>query len=68
MCIDVVGQALITGMAYDPEVDADLATRSLKGLIPSSSAKIAYLKNNYLPSYIEHFIAELLTAAQAIKA
>ncbi len=63
-----LGVGLITGMAYDPEVDADLATRSLKGLIPSSSAKIAYLKNNYLPSYIEHFIAELLTAAQAIKA
>lgn len=58
-----LGVGLITGMAYDAEADNDLIMRSLKGLIPSSTSKIAYLKNNYLPSYMEHFIDEMLIAA-----
>ncbi len=63
-----LGVGLIAGMAYNPEADADLVMRSLAGFIPSSSAKVAYLKNNYLPSYLQHFIAELLVAAKAIHA
>lgn len=59
-----LGVGLIAGMAYDPEVDTDLVMRSLAGFIPSSSAKIAYLKNNYLPSYTQHLIDELIAAAQ----
>ena len=61
-----LGVGLITGMAYNANEDTDLVMRSLEGLIPNSSAKIAYLKNNYLPSYIEHFINELLVSAQMI--
>jgi DNA-binding transcriptional LysR family regulator len=63
-----LGIGLITGMAYDAEVDSDLAIRNLAAFIPSSTAKIAYLKNNYLPSFLQHFIAELLAAGKKIKA
>ncbi|MEQ1637774.1 MAG: LysR substrate-binding domain-containing protein [Methylococcales bacterium] len=59
-----LGVGLIADMAYDTEADTDLVMRSLAGFIPSSTAKIAYLKNNYLPSYVQHFIAELLVAAE----
>jgi hypothetical protein len=38
----------------------------LSQLIPSSKTKIAYLKNNYLPVYTQHFIDELLSAAQEL--
>lgn len=63
-----LGVGLITGMAYDADMDNDLVMRSLSGLIPSSNAKIAYLKNNYLPSYTQHFIEELLEEAKAVYA
>lgn len=61
-----LGVGLITGMAYEQRVDADLVMRSLEGIIPSANAKIAYLKNNYLPSYVEHLIEELLSAAKNV--
>jgi DNA-binding transcriptional LysR family regulator len=62
-----LGVGLISDMAYDAEADSDLVMRSLAELIPGSTAKIAYLKNNYLPSYLQHFIAELLSAARHLK-
>jgi LysR family cys regulon transcriptional activator len=62
-----MGVGLITGMAYDPVMDQDLAVRDLSHLIPSSRTKIAYLKHNYLPLYGQHFIDELLLAAKEIK-
>jgi len=55
-----MGVGLIAGMAYDPEIDHDLVVRDLAHLIPISSTKIAYLKQNYLPLYSQHFIEELL--------
>lgn len=55
-----MGIGLIAGMAYDPETDQDLLVRDLSHLIPKSSTKIAYLKQNYLPLYSQHFIDELL--------
>ncbi len=61
-----LGVGLIAGMAYDAEADTDLVMRSLAGFIPSSTAKIAFLKNNYLPSYVQHFVAELLAAAKKV--
>ncbi|MFI3137310.1 MAG: LysR substrate-binding domain-containing protein [Methylococcaceae bacterium] len=63
-----LGVGLITGMAYDADVDSDLTARSLADFIPSSKAKIAYLRNNYLPSYVQHFIAELLAAGKNVNA
>lgn len=62
-----LGVGLITGMAYDPEMDDDLVARSLAGYIPSSTAKIAYLSNTYLPSYVQHFIEELLVFGKQVK-
>ncbi|MGR9012664.1 MAG: LysR substrate-binding domain-containing protein [Gammaproteobacteria bacterium] len=58
-----MGVGIIAGMAYDPAMDQDLVSRDLSHLIPSSRTKIAYLKNNYLPLYTQHFIDELLVAA-----
>lgn len=61
-----MGVGIIAGMAYDPAVDHDLVARDLSHLIPSSKTKIAYLKNNYLPLYTQHFIDELLVAAKEL--
>ncbi|MFA5984625.1 MAG: LysR substrate-binding domain-containing protein [Methylococcaceae bacterium] len=62
-----LGVGLIAGMAYDPVLDNDLTARDLSHLIPCSITKIAYLKKHYLPLYTQHFIEELLFAAQEIK-
>jgi DNA-binding transcriptional LysR family regulator len=59
-----MGVGLIADMAYDPESDQDLVARDMSHLIPHSTTKIAYLKQNYLPLYTQHFIEELLIAAQ----
>ena len=61
-----MGVGIIAGMAYDPTVDQDLVARDLSHLIPSSRTKIAYLKNNYLPLYTQHFMDELLFAAKEL--
>ncbi|MGZ5049906.1 MAG: LysR substrate-binding domain-containing protein [Methylobacter sp.] len=61
-----MGVGIIAGMAYDPAADQDLVARDLSHLIPSSKTKIAYLKNNYLPLYTQHFIDELLIAAKEL--
>jgi DNA-binding transcriptional LysR family regulator len=61
-----MGVGIIAGMAYDPMVDHDLVARDLSHLIPSSRTKIAYLKNNYLPLYTQHFIDELQIAAKEL--
>lgn len=61
-----MGVGIIAGMAYDPVMDQDLVARDLSHLIPSSRTKIAYLKNNYLPLYTQHFIDELLVAAKEL--
>ena len=59
-----MGIGLIAGMAYDAFADQDLVVRDLSHLIPRSITKIAYLKQNYLPLYSQHFIDELLVAAK----
>ena len=58
---------IIAGMAYDKTIDADLVARDLSHLIPCSKTKIAYLKNNYLPLYGQHFIDELVLAAREMR-
>jgi DNA-binding transcriptional LysR family regulator len=62
-----LGVGIIAGMAYDSILDSDLVMRDLSTLIPRSKTKIAYLKNNYLPLYGQHFIEELLIAAQEMQ-
>jgi DNA-binding transcriptional LysR family regulator len=59
-----MGVGLIAGMAYDAVADQDLVLRDLSHLIPRSITKIAYLKQNYLPLYSQHFIEELLIAGK----
>jgi DNA-binding transcriptional LysR family regulator len=61
-----MGVGIIAGMAYDKTIDQDLVLRDLSHLVPSSTTKIAYLKNNYLPLYSQHFIDELLLAASEL--
>lgn len=58
-----LGVGIIAGMAYDAILDRDLVARDLSHLVPCSRTKIAYLKNNYLPLYGQHFIDELVIAA-----
>ena len=58
-----LGVGIIAGMAYNDTLDLDLIARDLSHLIPCSKTKIAYLKNNYLPLYGQHFIEELIFAA-----
>ncbi len=63
-----MGIGIIARMAYDVHTDQDLVIRDLSHLIPKSVTKVAYLKQNYLPLYCQHFIAELLLAAKQINA
>lgn len=63
-----LGVGLIADIAYDPEFDSDLVIRSLSELIAGSVTKIAYLQQHYLPNYAQHFIDELLTAADGFDA
>lgn len=59
-----MGIGFIAGMAYDPAIDRDLIARDLSHLIPLSATKIAYIKQNYLPLYSQHFIDELMLAGK----
>lgn len=58
-----MGVGIIAGTSYEPVKDADLVARSLMDLIPSSTTKIAYLRQLYLPSYCQYFLDELLAEA-----
>ncbi len=62
-----LGVGLIAGMAYDSVFDKDLVVRDLSHLIPSSVTKIAYLKQSYLPLYIQHLIEELRLAGKEFR-
>lgn len=58
-----MGVGIIAGTSYEPNKDSDLIARDLAGLIPSSTTKIAYLKQLYVPKYCRYFIDELLAEA-----
>ncbi|AMK75166.1 MULTISPECIES: LysR substrate-binding domain-containing protein [Methylomonas] len=58
-----MGVGIIAGTAYEASKDSDLVARDLSGLIPSSTTKIAYLKQLYVPNYCRYFIDELLAEA-----
>ena len=55
-----LGVGIIASTAYEPDKDQDLVALNLSHLIPPSRTKIAYLKQQYLPSYLQYFIGELL--------
>lgn len=58
-----MGVGIIAGTAYEAVKDSDLLAIDLSGLIPSSTTKIAYLKQLYVPNYCRYFIDELLAEA-----
>lgn len=55
-----LGVGIIAGTSYESSDDEDLVALDLSHLIPRSVTKIAYLKQLYLPSYLQYFINELL--------
>jgi len=55
------GVGIVTGMSYEPAFDNDLVAISLKGIIPASTTKFAYLKENYLPHHTRYFIEQMLS-------
>ena len=55
-----LGVGIIASMAYDDQVDTDLVEIDLTHLIKRSVTKIAYLKQLYLPDYLQYFINELI--------
>lgn len=59
-----MGVGIIADMAYVADIDKDLLARDLSHLIPLSTTKIAYLKQNFLPLYCQYFVEELLLAAK----
>jgi DNA-binding transcriptional LysR family regulator len=56
-----LGVGIIASTSYEKDNDKDLHALDLSHLIPRSRTKIAYLKQMYLPSYLEYFIGELLS-------
>jgi len=56
-----LGVGIIASTSYEQYNDSDLQALDLSHLIPRSRTKIAYLKQQYLPSYLQYFIGELLT-------
>lgn len=63
-----LGVGIIAGTSYEPINDSDLVALDLSDLIPHSVTKIAYLKQLYLPVYLQYFIAEILGKADANQA
>ena len=55
-----LGVGIIASMAYDDQTDTDLVEIDLTHLIKRSVTKIAYLKQLYLPDYLQYFINELI--------
>ncbi|WKJ91432.1 LysR substrate-binding domain-containing protein [Methylomonas montana] len=55
-----LGVGIIAGTSYESSDDEDLVALDLSHLIPRSVTKIAYLKQLYLPTYLQYFINELL--------
>ncbi|QPK64818.1 LysR family transcriptional regulator [Methylomonas sp. LL1] len=58
-----LGVGIIAATSYEADSDGDLVALNLSHLIPRSRTKIAYLKQQYLPSYLQYFIGELLAAS-----
>ncbi|WP_446811993.1 LysR substrate-binding domain-containing protein [Methylomonas sp. 2BW1-5-20] len=58
-----LGVGIIAGTSYESADDEDLVALDLSHLIPRSVTKIAYLKQLYLPTYLQYFISELLARA-----
>lgn len=61
-----LGVGIIASMAYDSKVDTDLIEIDLTHLIKRSVTKIAYLKQMYLPDYLQYFINELINQSMKL--
>ena len=56
------GVGIIAETSYELPVDADLVAIPLRHLIPASVTKFAYLKQSYLPTFMQYFIEQLKMA------
>lgn len=56
-----LGVGIIASTSYETSNDQDLEAIDLSHLIPKSRTKIAFLKQLYLPGYLQHFIGLLQT-------
>lgn len=61
-----LGVGIIAGTSYELDNDKDLVALDLSALIPHSLTKIAYLKQLYLPPYLQYFIDEVLVGGAAL--
>lgn len=62
-----LGVGIIAGTSYEKTNDRDLNAIDLSHLIPKSRTKIAFLRQLYLPGYLQHFIG-LLQATSSLDA
>lgn len=56
-----LGVGIIAETSYEQQNDSDLVAIDLATLIPQSVTKIAYLKQLYVPVYLQYFIDRLLS-------
>lgn len=61
-----LGVGIIASMAFDEMADSDLVSIDLSHLMPRSVTKIAYLKELYMPGYLNHFISELIAESSVL--
>jgi LysR family transcriptional regulator, cys regulon transcriptional activator len=62
------GVGIIAATSYEPQFDDDLIAVDLSRLIPASTTKLAYLKQNYLSGFARYFVQQLQTSAIKIRA
>lgn len=55
-----LGVGIVACTCYEPNNDTDLVALDLSASIPRSRTKIAYLKNMYMPSYLQYFVNQIL--------
>ena len=55
-----LGVGIIAGTSYETDNDSDLLAIDLSPMVPKSTTKVAYLKQLYIPAYLQFFIDELL--------
>ena len=54
--LDGLGIGVIARMAYDDELDKELAARDISHLFPAETTRIAFQKNKYIRRFQQTFI------------
>jgi DNA-binding transcriptional LysR family regulator len=63
-----LGVGIIASSSYEPDNDSDLQRVDLSHLIPRATTKVAYLKQLYIPQYLQYFIDHVLAAGRQLDA